>query len=302
MKRIILILIILASYGFSGKAQTMEPRYLKPSGFQKKVTHIISGKTRSYYSLSHIEISAINVRGPGKLIIMTRGRFTSENKDRLGYTVIYTVDGGSPKKFKVPDAGRSKSASCQNTALGDPGIRKDFEIMLGRGYHTLEFKLKDGSAPVAVRYKFVPVKAKKQEWISFAPLSPSKPVNLVTNEHIVHYYRFSAENPLTVEVNGPTEIRVMTRIENHYDMKGRIHYRIQVLEKGKVINTYQLSSVRSEVTAYEDNKELIPGKAREFVIIVPGGKHIYQISILDKDKNSVLGRFLLPKKDVKLTK
>jgi len=302
MKKVIILLSILFFLGYSVHAQTGQPHYLKPSNYQKKVTHVISGKTRSYYSLSHVKASVINVRGPGRLLVMTRGRFTQDSKDYLKYEIIYTVDGGQAHKFKVTGVVRPKSTVYQNKALGEPGVRKDMEIELGRGYHTLKFKLKDGSAPVAVRYKFIPGKAKKQEWISFSPLSPSEPIDLVTNEHIVHYYRFSAENPLAVEVNGPTEIRVMTRIENHYDMKGRIQYRIQVIEKGKVINTYQLSSVRSEVTTYKENNELIPGKAREFVINVPGGKHTYEISILDKDKNSVLGRFLLPRKDVKLTK
>jgi len=85
-------------------------------------------------------------------------------------------------------------------------------------------------------------------------------------------------------------------------MKGRIHYRIQIRENGKVINTYQLNSRRSEITVYKDDNELVPGKACEFVIIVPKGKHLYEIVPLDQDKNTVLGRFLMPEKDVKLVK
>ena len=99
---------------------------------------------------------------------------------------------------------------------------------------------------------------------------------------------------------GPTELRVFTRIENHYQMRGRIHYRIQVKSQEKVVNTYQLSSVRSEVTTYENNKKLIPGKAREFVIDVPDGRHTFEIAPLDKDKGTVLGRMLIPEKSVGL--
>jgi hypothetical protein len=73
-----------------------------------------------------------------------------------------------------------------------------------------------------------------------------------------------------------------------------------VKELDKVVNTYQLSSERSETAVYKENKELVPGKACEFVIIVPKGKHTYVISPLDEDKNTVLGRLLIPKKDVTL--
>jgi hypothetical protein len=85
-------------------------------------------------------------------------------------------------------------------------------------------------------------------------------------------------------------------------MKGRIHYRVQVMESNTVINTYQLTSERSEITVYKDSKELIPGKACEFVINVPKGRHTYEIFPLDEDKSTLLGRLLLPKKDVKLEK
>lgn len=156
--------------------------------------------------------------------------------------------------------------------------------------------------PVAVRYIFTATKPKKKDWIVFSPLTPSEPVDLISRESTVSYYRFSMDKPLKLEINGPTELRVLTRIENHYQMRGRIHYRIQVKEDAEVINTYQLSSKRSEVAVYKEDKDLIPGKACEFVIIIPKGRHTYEIFPLDKDKSTVLGRCLLPEKDVKLKK
>ena len=131
-------------------------------------------------------------------------------------------------------------------------------------------------------------------------MRPNEPVDLVTHENVVHYYRFSQKKPLKIRINGPTTMRVLTRFENHYDMKGRIDYRVQVKEDGKVIHTYLLSSVYSEVTNYKKNGRLVPGKAREFYIRVPSGRHNYTIVPLDKDKNTILARVLIPKKDVKL--
>ena len=83
-------------------------------------------------------------------------------------------------------------------------------------------------------------------------------------------------------------------------MRGRIDYRVQVSEKGKIINTYMLSSSRSEVATYKDDAKLIPGKGCEFVIDVPNGRHTYEIRLLDKSEQTALGRMLLPKKDVGL--
>ena len=62
-------------------------------------------------------------------------------------------------------------------------------------------------------------------------------------------------------------------------------------------NIYMFSSRRAEVTSYLDNKNLLPGKAKEIYIKVPEGKHTIRIIPLDKDKKTILGRILFPKKD-----
>lgn len=301
MKRIIFIMLVSFLFYTAMMAQsTSNYRYLKPKNYIHKVTTVVSDKSRSYYALSSEESSIINIQGPGKLRVLTRGRIVPGNSNEINYEIIYVIDGGEKKIVEMSGVDPSSKATYLNKTLGNPGQLKDFKIVLGRGYHTIEFKLANENIPVASRYSFLPTKAKKQEWIAFCPLRPSEPVVLISREATVNYYRFSKEKPLKVAINGPTELRVLTRIENHYQMKGRIHYRVQVKENDQVKSTYQLSSRRSEVAVYKDHNELIPGKACEFVIDVPKGRHVFEISPLDKDKNTVLGRFLLPKKDVKL--
>ena len=301
MKKFQIILFLLSiSYAVSFAQSGNKSRYLKPTNLQKRVTTIVSEKSRSYYSMSTDHPSTINVQGPGILLIRTRGRFVPDADKTLDYAVICVIDGSKQKMLSAKDVKRASGASYQNTKLGNPGQLKDFEIKLGLGHHTLEFYLAKDGIPVAARYKFTRGKAKKQSWIAYSPKDPVEPVDLISRESTVKYYRFSTEKPLTVEVNGPTKVRVLTRIENHYQMKGRIHYRVQVKENNEVINTYQMNSLRSEIAVYKSDESMVPGKACEFVIEVPKGRHHYDVLLLDKDKNTVLGRFLLPKKDVKL--
>ncbi len=303
MKKIPFFLLILVFLSSVTVAQTSrKSRHLKPSNYQKRVTELVSGKTRYYYALSADKSSVVTLRGPGKLKVITRGRFKPGDADRISYDILYSVDGGDQKKFTAGNVERSKTDTYSDGKLGIPGNSKSFELDLGRGDHSVEFKIQDEKTPAAARYLFVPAKAKKQDWIAFSPLQPSEPIDLITKEEAITYYRFAKEKPLKIEVNGPTELRILTRIENHYQMRGRIHYRVQVLEDQKVINTYQQSSSRSGVTVYKDNSELVPGKACEFVINVPKGRHIYEIFPLDEDKSTLLGRLLIPKKDVKLEK
>jgi hypothetical protein len=299
MKNITLFTILLLFFGAGAYAQSTKAKSLKPQNHTKRVTHILSGKTRSYYSLDTEKASLINLRGPGKLRVITRARFEENSPESLGYKVKFIVDGGDTQKEVFTGVNPVEGGKYKNEALGKPGQSEDFEIELGRGEHSIELLLADDKVKVAARYLFYPAKAKKIDWISYTPEMPAEPIDLVTRESIIHYYRATHEKPLKVEVYGPTQIRVLTRIENHYTMRGRIHYRMQVSENGKVINTYQLSSRRSEVTFYKDNPELIPGTGCEFVIDVPDGKHTYEVLPIDKDKSTVLGRFMIPEKDVR---
>ncbi|MCD4734586.1 MAG: hypothetical protein K8R53_00955 [Bacteroidales bacterium] len=301
MKKILFILSVLLYFNSGLMSQSAgKTKYLKPTNYQKRVTTIIEGKNRYYYSLNIEKASVISVRGPGKLRVLTRGRFAPGQSEKIRYEVLFSVDGGEQQTERISSAIRSKKATYLNGTLGVPGQLKDCEIELGRGDHSVQFWIKDNTVPVAVRYSFTPIKAKKQDWIAFSPIQPSEPVDLISRESTVGYYRFSKEKPLKIQINGPTELRVLTRIENHFQMKGRILYRLQVKQNGKVINTYQLSSRRSEVAVYKDDKNLIPGKACEFVVIVPNGRQVYEIVPLDKDKSTVLGRCLIPEKDVSL--
>jgi hypothetical protein len=301
MKRIHLVVVVLILFSSFVSAQSAgKTIYLKPTNFQKRVTTIISGKSRNYYSLSSDNPSVITLQGPGKLIVKTRGRFVPAEKGKLAYEILYSIDGGEQKNVLFANVERATEATYANGTLGVPGQLKEFEIELGLGSHTIEFKLKDSTVNVAARYSFVPARGKKLEWIAYSPMRPSEPVDLISKESTISYYRFSFQNPLNIEIIGPTELRVLTRVENHYEMKGRIHYRVQVKEAGKVLNTYQLSSERSETAVYKENKDLIPGKACEFVITVPKGKHNYMIFPMDEDKSTLLGRLLIPKKDVTL--
>ena len=303
MKQLQIILLILIMTSSAIIAQTSrKTRTLKPDNYRKRISTIIDGKTRHYYSLSSEKTSVINVKGPGKLRILTRGRFVPKQNNSIDYKIKYIVNGAEEVEFEASSVKRSKQATYLNGSLGVPGQLESFEIKLERGYHTIEFKIENNNVPVAVKYKFVQTKAKKQKWLPYSPKSSAEPIYLISRESTTNYYRFLPEKPLVIEINGPTELRVLTRSENQFNMKGRIHYRLQIKENNEVINIYQLTSKPSEITTYKYNKELIPGKAAEFVIIVPKGKHRYEIIPLDKDKKSILARLFIPEKDVKLIK
>jgi hypothetical protein len=299
MKKIILLILVLilstTIYLFSA-----DTKIIKPKNAKSKVSIIIAGKSRNYYPLSVKEPSIITVRGPGKLEIISRAEFIKNEKPTLNYKIYYRIDGNKKTEMFFKNITRSNDAIYKEKSLGIPGTGKRIVLDLGSGEHTIELWLGAENPKVAARYLFTQRKDKKIDWVTLSPMSPNEPVNLIAAEELVQYYRFSQSRPLKIQISGPTTFKVLTRIENHYGMKGRINYRLQVKENGKVKHTYQLNSVRSETTHYKNVGSKIPGKAKEIVIDVPSGRHSYEILPLDKDKNTILGRILFPKKDIGL--
>jgi len=296
----LLILILVFCLPFSSLVLGSDTKVLIPKNATTKIRTIISGKSRVYYPVSKNNPSIISAKGPGKLRVITRVQFISAEDEELDYVIRCRLDGIEMEDVEFEGVKRSNIALYRNDSLGVPGAGKDLILELGRGEHTIELWCRAEFPNVTARYLLTKTKEKKIDWVSISPLYPKEPVDLVTRENVIHYFRFSNSKPLRVKITGPTILRILNRMENHYYMKGRINYRLQVKENGDIKHTFLLSSVRSEITSYKKDGEKIPGKAKEIIINVPGGTHIYEIVPLDKDKNSILGRILFPKNDIKL--
>ena len=292
--------IILLLITFSCVLTFADNKIIKPVNAKSKVTLNVSGTYRDYYPLSVKNASLISVKGPGQLKIITRARFLTGDKTTLNYRIFYRIDGSGKKNAEYKDVQRSVKAFYKNDSLAIPGDDEKIIVNLGSGEHNIKVWLDKDNPEVAARYIFTPKEEKSLTWISLCPQEPNEPVNLLSDEDEVKYYRFSEDKPLKIKITGPTKLKVFTRIENHYTMKGRINYRLQVKEDKKVKHTYQLNSVRSETACYKKDGSKVPGKAKEIVFNVPNGIHYYQVTPLDKDKSTLLGRILFPKKDIKL--
>jgi hypothetical protein len=299
MKQIFSPLLCL-SLLFFGTVTRAENKTLRPKLASDSLVILTHGKVHSYFPLASARKTVISVEGPGKLRVITRARFVPKEDDRVEYVVTYRIDGGSNHEVEVTDVGRSREAAYRDTTLGVPGVLKDFAINLGRGRRVLEFFIQDTLPPVAARFLFTPKAGRKKKWVHLEPLAPTEPVELVANEQVTRYYRFSSEKPLRIRIIGPTQLRIFTRVENSYDMRGSAHYRVQVRQNGVVMNTYQLASTRSQTTTYKNNVRLVPGKAREITLAVPAGRQVYELLPVDQDKRTLLGQVHFPYKDIRL--
>lgn len=275
-------------------------RLIKPINEASRIKIIVNKKPRTYYSLFENKESILRLNGPGKLILYTRPHFANKNDNSGNYQISYTLNDGKEKTLTVKSVNPSSNAKYPKGVLGIPGSARKFEINIPIGTSQIKFKLIANNKPVAIRYIFKSVKL-KLNWIDYTPRTYESVCDIITNEMISSYYKYSKKKPLEINVNGPTQIKVYTRLGFNYKMSGVVNFRLQILENGQTINTYQLSNKQSEVSIFKKEKDLTPGKASKFVINVPAGKHSYQIIPMEEINSGIFSKLMIVRGDVSNT-
>ncbi len=93
-------------------------------------------------------------------------------------------------------------------------------------------------------------------------------------------------SPVTIEVTGPTWIKVNTRIPWHNDMKGEQYYTLIVQEDSLKETIFKKKSYRSELIFGRGNKRY--GESRYSLINVPEGTHTYIFHFWSSASDTIL--------------
>ena len=288
MKRIVafilLTLIVGVTQSFSAQSKWKE---IKPKKFDKKVTINVSENERIYYSASDKDDVTIEITGPSTIRILTRLELPKEKAKNYKYSVLYKKD-KKKTKTKHLKTKPSKQASMKNGQK--LGQSRSFYLKVPKGKHRYTFSSKD--AQVYLRFF-----RKKITWVHYTPKGKKDIITLQYQEKELPYIRLKGGDNISLDLYGPTKVKVISRLEYTSKMTGELSYRLQVSENAEVINSYNLTTYKSETTTYKEKSDLIPARKRTFYFYVPKGKHEYKIKLLETDYSALL-RFFIPKNHV----
>jgi len=292
------ILIFACAFLLIGEiAEAKGWNIFSPKTDAEEVHITVSGKKKTYYRLSPGNPLTIEVTGPKQLRVLSRLSEADVSSKNDEYTVHLLRDGDKTLD-KTFSTSVSKEAHLSRKKSARVGIGRNWTLRVPSGKHTYTFSVDEGNT-VYVRFFTKPVKKKKK--VSRVPLTPTTydaVVPLHYREKELNYYRAAAGKPVTLEVYGPTKIKVLSRLEFEPRMKGDKTYRVQVVENGDVVRTVQVNATKSEVTKYANKTDKVPAKGESFFLEVPKGKHTYEFRVMESDF-SVLFRFFIPQDDVK---
>lgn len=120
------------------------------------------------------------------------------------------------------------------------------------------------------------------------PVKYSKKVLLKTYDEKSLYYHLDSLSPLSVIVDGPTLLRIITRLDFSELSNKLVPYTIYITTDNDSPKVYHKESKVSVLSEYVlSDEQIFPGKIRNIFINVPKGRHTYTLS-LDKDAKYTL--------------
>ena len=116
------------------------------------------------------------------------------------------------------------------------------------------------------------------KWDAIEHLPGHAPVTVLVQDKPRIYFRITPGKPLSVPIDGPVRLRVVSRVELPRGSKEVASYTLTVTEGDKELDRGDTESSASSMVRDPEGKNEI-GKSRRLTVDVPAGKHALTLSV-----------------------
>ncbi len=134
-------------------------------------------------------------------------------------------------------------------------------------------------AAAVVTALMLPLAASAADWKSVTPASSDGRTQIMVDRKTLSYHRATDETPVRFVVEGPTRVKVLTRLRFPTSVTGAMDYTVAVALDGAPHAVHELSTESAGPNAtYLALEMFSPGKLRRFYIDVPTGRHAFDLT------------------------
>ena len=257
---------------------------IKP--YNKWEVEIVTKKTDEYLLLTKNHPMTFSVEGPTYLRVYTRVFWPKGNMGSEIYKVILQENKIDEEIITLESEKSKVTKDKKGRALSK---WRTFYIEVPEGLNN--YKLTHWSAPgdtILVKFSYESPK----RWSEIAATEYGTIIEAVEEEKILKYYELKKDAHITVGVNGPARLRVISRLNYDEKMIGDQNYTISVDDNGTVEN-FALKCYKSQIITYQERKNIVPSNARSFHINLKEGKHNLRFGLVGTIAESAALRFLI---------
>jgi len=121
--------------------------------------------------------------------------------------------------------------------------------------------------------------ASAADWKSFRPAEHSGRTKISVGGKELTYYQFSEDEPIAFSVEGPTRVKVLTRVRVPNDRES-VEYGVSVSMDGVHQETIQKEAYPKDGAFYVAFNHFRPGVIRRVYIDVPTGRHGFELGVV----------------------
>jgi hypothetical protein len=254
---------------------------------------MVEGEQTTYHRFDAAQALSFKAAGPLRLKVLTRLVIpNSREKDSYALTVVRDGVQVDSMAFDTVPAEKAFYVALDSVR---PGVIRRFYIDVPTGEHAYEIRT-GGLARVDARV-FSSAEA-RVERVSLAPRDDARPEVLVSGDRELTYYLLAEGFPVTLDVVGPTTVRVNVRLMFDASMQKQESFVVAAGEAGGQEVLTRIEAVRSRTVRCRDRGDVLPGALRHFAIDVPGGRHTYRVRLAEAASGLAAVSFHIPRGDV----
>jgi hypothetical protein len=295
MRRVLTLVALVAALSalLVQGAAAADWKSFRPADYSAKTSISIGGKELTYYGFTADEPLTFSVEGPTRIKILTRVRIPN-NLETAEYGVSISRDGvhvETVEKEAYPKDGAFYIAFNSFR----PGVIRRIYIDVPTGRHGYEISAVGRHSVDARLFESA---ESKPSLVSVAPQEYESVETLLYRDKELTYYLLTEDEPVVLEVVGPTTVKVNTRLLYDATMLGDQTYVVGVREVGEPECVYRIDGAPSETVVMRDRTDVIPGALRHFLLEVPRGSHRYEFRLADAVAGGLAIKFYMPRGDL----
>ena len=263
-----------------------------PETHDGKTVMLINGKKRTYWKARKDVEQVLQVTGPSTVRMISRVPWSTKYTGK-SYTINWTLDDGQTGAFTQEIRKASGSVRQSDNKKLSRGRTNELEIPAG--LHQLRLTLSDTPGTVAYfRFHTRPLEPLiKISNVDLKPLESPTPRKVQAGKSTVDYYPLPSGSEMSVEMEGPGFLKVISRLDWDQTMTSTQKYTLKVFEDGLLKQSYVLKGRRSETSTYVGKDDSVPARGEVVYLEVPAGRHRYTVRFQESGREVNL-RFLAP--------
>jgi len=263
------------------------------SGYAARTAMMVEGKQTTYHRFDAVQPLSFKATGPVRLKVLTR-LVIPNSREKDSYALVVVRDGVQvdAKAFDTAPAEKAFYVALDSVR---PGVIRRFYLDVPTGEHAYEIRA-EGIARVDARV-FASTEV-GGERVGLAPRDDARPEILVSGDKELTYYLLAEGEPVTLDVVGPTSVRVNVRLMFDAAMQKRESFVVAVGEQGAEEVLTRIETSRSETVRCRDRGDVLPGALRHFALDVAEGRHTYRFRLAEAASGLAAVSFHIPRGDV----